>query len=171
MANPIILVEYDPNWAAAYEQEKARILEATGQWVQAVAHIGSTSVPGLAAKPRLDIMVGLADMIHADHLLEPLTAIGFSYHLFEPLIPDWRLFSRGEPVACNLHIMPFEGKRWHDHKDFRDYLRAHPEKAHEYYQLKQSLAARYVTDLRAYAGAKADFVAEVLALARAGQKI
>src|SRR5689334_6071157 len=118
MANPIILVEYDPNWAIAYTQEKTRIIEAAGRWIVDIEHVGSTAVPGLAAKPRVDIMVGLEDMSQAGHLLEPLTVIGFSYNPFEPLIPDWRLFSKGEPAACNLHIMPFEGQRWRDHKIF-----------------------------------------------------
>jgi len=158
-------VTYNPTWPTLFTEERNRILEAVGQWVEEVEHVGSTAIPGLDAKPVIDLMVGLEDIAYAHSSVEPLTNLGYSYWA-EGAQPHHHLFVRFvDPVMSarthNLHLVEAGGQYWEERLLFRDYLRNHPETAKEYVQLKYRLASKHCVDREAYTAAKADFVSEV----------
>jgi GrpB-like predicted nucleotidyltransferase (UPF0157 family) len=168
---PIVIVDYDPSWPAHYELEKSLILGAVGPHVAAIEHIGSTSIPGLAAKPIIDILVGLNDLADAGWCIEPMERIGYEYvPEYEDQLPDRRYFRRppGKDVVRKYHVHMVEvgGAFWERHVLFRNYLREHPETAAEYAALKRRLAAEYGNDMDGYTDAKTDFIRAVEQRAR-----
>jgi GrpB-like predicted nucleotidyltransferase (UPF0157 family) len=164
----IELLPYSPLWPRLFAREAQRILEACPAVIVAVEHIGSTAVPGLPAKPILDLMPGLA--VHADGLraIVPLQQLGYEYR-GENGIPGRYYFDlcREQRVVVHAHTYEIGTWNWRRHLLFRDYLRAHPAVAAEYAALKQELALRYRNDRVAYTEAKGAFINEVVA--RAGQ--
>jgi GrpB-like predicted nucleotidyltransferase (UPF0157 family) len=166
----ITIVDYDPRWPDLYETEAQRIRDALGDLLVAVEHIGSTSVPGLAAKPRIDIMPAVASEAELNQTIDPMTALGFEYiSRFEDEMPFRRLFSRNgteSEIAVNIHTVPVNSEFWERHLLFRDYLRSHPDIAAEYAELKRDLAPRF-TETNDYAGAKTAFIQAIEARARA----
>ena len=172
----IVIVDYDPQWPESFAKEKLRILDVLGPRAVAVEHVGSTSVPGLAAKPIIDIVVGVRDLaITFGECVRPLQGIGYE-HIPMPSVWDRRFFQRGiwRMGTHHLHLTEFGGATWHDYVLFRDHLRAHPEIARQYLALKRRIAARPNVDRPAYSAAKGPFingvVAEIIAArARAGQ--
>ena len=168
MSDQIVISEYDPKWPAIYEEEVARILALAGDTVTAVEHVGSTSVPGLGAKPIIDIMAAVGQIDEAMTLVEPLGALGYRYlPEYEELIPERRFFRRGrESASHHLHIVETATDFWIDHLLFRDYLRSHRETAMEYDEIKRNLAARLGDDRAAFTMAKTSFIEPVLVRAR-----
>ncbi|MBZ5500294.1 MAG: GrpB family protein [Acidobacteriia bacterium] len=164
MADPVVIVDYDLRWAAMFAEEKARILEALDGLDVAVEHVGSTSVPGLAAKPIIDIMVVVPDPATGEKTIAPLTVLGYDYH-GELGIPGRFYFAKGRPRKHHLHMYP----RCHPEIArlllFRDYLRANPDAAHEYAKLKRALAEKFRDDREAYTEAKNDFIRSIEAKA------
>jgi GrpB-like predicted nucleotidyltransferase (UPF0157 family) len=157
------IVDYDPSWPAMFEAEKAGILQAAGDWITGIEHIGSTSVPGLAAKPVIDIMAAVAQLDDARHITEPLATLGYDYvPEYEVEMPHRRYFRKGrrgtEGDKYHLHVVEPDGQFWRRHPAFRDYLLAHPEAAREYAELKRRLAAEHGTDVDAYTDAKSAFI-------------
>lgn len=169
MDDPIVIADYDVAWPARFEAEKARILGAIGTWAVAVEHIGSTAVPGLAAKPIIDIMVGVASLDCAAQCIAPLQALGYEYvPEFEADIPERRYFRRkSASEAYHLHLVAVTSGFWERHLLFRDYLRTHPGAARAYENLKRELAARFGSDREAYTDAKTTFIATIEGQARA----
>lgn len=167
-SRPIEIVEHDPAWAAAFERERAGLASAAGDLAVAIEHVGSTSVPGLAAKPKLDIAMGLRSMADVAALAGPLGAIAYENAPVDENAPDWVVFTKreGGPGTVNLHLVEHGGTRWADYLAFRDYLRGHPEAARAYGALKRELAAEFGRDRMGYPEAKDDFVREVLERAR-----
>lgn len=165
MADPVVIVDGDPLWAEMFSEEKARILEALDGLDIAVEHVGSTSVPGLAAKPIIDIMVVVPDPATAQKAVEPLTVLGYDYR-GELGIPGRFYFAKGRPRSHHLHMYP----RCHPEIArllfFREYLRANPDAAHEYAKLKRALAEKFRDDREAYTEAKRDFIKSIEAKAR-----
>jgi RNA polymerase-binding protein DksA len=137
--------DYDDSWPSAYATEAVRIRTALGDLLESIEHVRSTSVPGLAAKPRIDIMPGLRSENMLDLTVEPMTALGFRYIPdYEDEMPERRLFTRDESeagMACNVHTVAIGSEFWERHLLFRNYLRAHPETAREYARLKHHLAS------------------------------
>jgi GrpB-like predicted nucleotidyltransferase (UPF0157 family) len=170
MTSTIVIADYDPRWPELYEEEARRISGALGDLLVRIEHIGSTSVPGLAAKPRIDIMPGLASEDDLDRVIAPLTGLGLRYIPdYEVEMPYRRLFSRdadGDRIACNLHVVAVGSEFWERHLLFRDYLRRHPDVAGEYARVKRELAPRFsVTN--DYAEAKTAFITSIEARAYA----
>jgi GrpB-like predicted nucleotidyltransferase (UPF0157 family) len=170
MSGTIVISDYNPIWPDLYAHEERRIVDALGDLLVAIEHIGSTSVPGLAAKPRIDIMPGVASEADLDRVIEPITGLGCEYIAkWEDEMPNRRLFSRetsGEQIACNIHVVVFGGEFWERHLLFRDYLRRNPDVAAEYERLKRDLAPRFTVS-NEYARAKTDFITSIEARARA----
>ena len=164
---PVEIVEFDPAWPAMFEEEKARILEACGEWLETVEHIGSTSVPGLAAKPIIDMMPGLRRLEDGRHCIEPMEKLGYQY-LGEYGIPERLYFNRGVPRSHHVHMFVVGHGQWDRHLLFRDYLRTHPQAAAAYADLKRELARRHREDRDAYTDAKTEFVRTIEA--QAGSK-
>lgn len=167
--SPILIVDYNPEWPALYQRERDRILPVINPLVKAVEHVGSTSVPGLGAKPIVDIMVGLYDESMLDSTVEPVVALGYTYYKrYEKDMPFRRHFSIGPPESSqkyNLHIVPYGHDFWMRHLLFRDYLRAHPEAAAAYEAFKRDLAPHYENS-NEYSDAKTEFILSIEALAQ-----
>jgi GrpB-like predicted nucleotidyltransferase (UPF0157 family) len=166
---PVVIVDYDPRWPALYGAERARILEAVGEWVVALEHIGSTAVPGLAAKPIIDLMGGVRRLADVTPYIPPLRALGYRYVPdFEDVLPERRYFYKGDAQAhtYHLHIVERTDDFWRRHILFRDFLRAHPERMSAYDRLKRDLAARLGADREAYTEAKTAFIEAVVVEAR-----
>lgn len=168
MDDPVIIVEYDPRWPMMFEEEKARLREVIGGKVLALEHVGSTAVPGLGAKPIIDIMAAVTTLDEAMQCVEPLKRLGYIYiPAFEATIPERRFFRRGTPRTHHLHLVEPESEFWKRQLLFRDYLRAHPEAAQEYYRLKVELAGKFGSDRDGYTNAKTAFIKSVEEKARA----
>jgi GrpB-like predicted nucleotidyltransferase (UPF0157 family) len=160
------VVPYDPVWADLYGAESARLatfLAAHGVSV-VIEHTGSTAVPGLAAKPIIDILAGRHDDGRRDRYIAALEAAGYSYR-GEQGIPGRDFFRRGEPRKYHVHLTRIGSPFWKEHLAFREYLRAHPEASAAYATLKHELAARHPRDREAYIDGKTEFVREILARA------
>jgi GrpB-like predicted nucleotidyltransferase (UPF0157 family) len=171
---PVVIVDYDPRWPALYEEEKDRIVAASGPVVLAIEHIGSTAVPGLAAKPIIDIMAGVRTLDEAPALYGPLATIGYEYAPeFEETIPERRFFRKGraEYRTHHLHVVNFGDEFWVRHLLFREYLRRHTQVAHDYKQLKRKLAKEYGGNRQGYTEAKTDFIRGIEFLARADTEL
>ena len=166
LARRVEIAEYDPKWVMLYRNEKGKIQAAIGHVAGAVEHIGSTAVPGLGAKPIIDIMVAIRLLSEADKCLEPLRSIGYEYQpQHEVSMPERRFFSKGEPPIeqhYHLHMVEKRSEFWKQHLAFRDYLRTHPEKARQYYELKKKLASAYGSDREGYTEAKTQFIESVV---------
>lgn len=169
MKPPVIIVEYNHRWPIMYEEEKAQILSVIGGKILAIEHIGSTAVPGLGGKPIIDVMVGVRRLYIAKKCIEPLATIGYEYvPEYEVSIPDRRYFRKGPPERHrHLHMIELGSNFWESHILFRDYLRAHPETAQEYYELKKELAARFGSDSLGFTNAKTKFIESVVKKAQA----
>ena len=167
---PVHVVPYDPRWPALFEIERARIEAVVGEFVEAIEHIGSTAVPGLDAKPVVDLMVGVRSLRDADRCIGPLEGIGYSYWSEDPRAYRrfFVRFANAQRTARthNLHIVETTHGFWERHLLFRDHLRTHPETAREYARLKHELAFRFRHDREAYTEAKTSFVEAVLESAR-----
>ncbi len=160
------IVEYRPEWPLAFERESAAIREACGPWVVEVHHIGSTSVPGLAAKPVLDMLPVAGDPADALKAIPRMTALGYRYR-GENGIPGRLYFEKavdGRTVA-HVHMFPLGHPGIRTHLAFRNYLRARPGAARDYERLKRKLAAKHRNDREAYTGAKAAFIEDIVAAA------
>lgn len=167
---PIILSEHRAEWTKFYEQEKDTIISALGtNNMYRINHIGSTSVPGLIAKPTIDILLEIPTDADIPSLTAALISAGYICNT-QPNNPAPHLmFMKGytpqgfRGQAVHLHVR-FPGD-W-DELYFRDYLRSHPETAKSYGKLKQNLQLRYEHDRDAYTEAKTDFIQEATRLAR-----
>lgn len=167
----VVLAEYDTRWPDLFEAEKERILDAIGPRVLAIEHVGSTAVPGMPAKPVIDVMAGTRDVgATADDCAAPLQNIGYE-HIPRPALSDRRMFRRGAwLLECmyHLHMVEMDGITWRRYMVFRDVLRADPVVARSYQELKRQLAVEYRFDRAAYTTAKNWFVESVIA--RAGNE-
>ena len=157
------LVEHDPTWAELFESEKGRISAIFDGRAVGIEHIGSTSVPGLAAKPIIDVLVGVRDLELSDGEVEAMRALGYEY-LGEYGLPG-RLFFRKEPSTHHVHVVAHGGEHWKRQLTFRDALRTDPEERRRYDEFKRRLAAEgHPRD--AYTELKTPFIREVETRAR-----
>lgn len=160
------LADPDPVWPARYEEEAGRIRAALGDQVVRIEHVGSTSVPGLAAKPIVDIQLSLASLEPREAYMPALVGLGYR-HVADGIEPDHEYFSRedGGQRAFQIHACP-AGSDWERrHLAFRDWLRGHPEDAQAYEDLKRRLASAHPRDLMTYVDGKTPFIREVEARA------
>ena len=172
--DPVVVVPYDEAWPSLFEEERNCIERAIGPWVEGIEHIGSTAVPGLAAKPVIDIMVGVKSLDDTPSLVEGLEAIGYEYvPEFERQMPERRYFRklhRGRRTH-QIHLVErSDAAFWDRHVLFRDYLRRHPGVAEEYALLKHELSGRFREDRTAYTEAKTAFIREVVRRAGEGEE-
>ncbi len=162
---PITLCEYDPTWPELFSREERRIRKALGGRVIQLEHIGSTSVPDLAAKPIIDILLVVADSTDEPSYVPALEAAGYVLRIREP---DWhqhRLF-KGPDTNINLHVFSMGATEIDRMLAFRDLLRTNPETRKLYAKTKQELARRTWKYVQNYADAKSEVVEGILASAR-----
>jgi GrpB-like predicted nucleotidyltransferase (UPF0157 family) len=155
------LLEYDARWPGLFAAEEQRIRACCGALPLKLEHIGSTSVPGLCAKPVLDILAGRP---RDAAISEYVTALGHAgyVHRGERGVPGREFFRRGDPRAYHVHLVKEGGPLWREYLAFRDYLRAHDQAARRFANVKRGLAARFSTDREAYITAKSPHVEKIL---------
>jgi GrpB-like predicted nucleotidyltransferase (UPF0157 family) len=158
------VVPYDPEWPRLFQTEARRLIACVAPHSIVLEHTGSTSVPGLAAKPVLDILAGLVEGAPIEAYVERLVGCGY-VHRGEQGIPGREFFRRGEPRAYHIHLTRIGSQFWREHLAFRDYLRTHSASRDEYARLKLELAVKFPHDRAAYIDGKSPFVRKVLALA------
>ncbi|MGR2738057.1 GrpB family protein [Billgrantia sp. Q4P2] len=162
---PVRLVDYDPVWPARFDAERTRLLERFPDDLLDVQHIGSTAIPGMPAKPIIDIMAGVASMAMADALFDPILDHGYVTSIeFNASLSDRRWFMRhaNGQRTHHLHVVVHDGELWHQRLAFRDALRADPTQATRYAALKHELASRHQADREAYTQAKGDFIRSIV---------
>ncbi len=170
MCERVNIVPYDDRWPERFEAERA-ILRAVFAGIDAeVEHVGSTAVPGLGAKPIVDIVVGVSSLAEVEKLFPVLEAEGYRYvQAHEAKLPERRYFRKPllGPSAFHLHCVIMGSGFWVRQLAFRDYLRVHPEAAAAYEQLKKTLASRL--SRTEYTEAKGPFIESILVAALNGE--
>ena len=167
------LVEHQPEWAALFDEEKTRLSAAIGRHILDIQHIGSTSIPGLPAKPILDIAVGVEKFETAAVCIPLLEPLGYLYR-GEHGIPRRHYFVKrahavsgdhavqGQPRTHHLHMLEIDSQGWRDHLLFRDTLRRDAALAAEYTNFKRQIASQFKDDREAYQTAKDKVVSRLL---------
>jgi GrpB-like predicted nucleotidyltransferase (UPF0157 family) len=158
---PIVLAEYDPAWPRLFEREAARIRGALGDGVVTIDHVGSTSVPDLAAKPRIDILLVLPDSADEPAYVPVLERAGYVLRIREPDWYEHRVF-KGPDTDVNVHVFSPGCPEIDRMIGFRDWLRGHDDDRRLYERTKRELAARPWAYTQDYADAKTAIVKEIL---------
>jgi GrpB-like predicted nucleotidyltransferase (UPF0157 family) len=163
MPEPVIVVDYDPTWPATFERLRERAWRVVGDVAESIEHVGSTSVPGLAAKPVIDMDVVVATAAASDVATERLVTLGYHPLGTQGIEHRFRFRAPSDDPAHNLYVV-LKGSRAHrNHVQLRAYLRRHADAAAEYAALKRRLATAFGRDRRGYVKAKTDFILRTLA--------
>jgi GrpB-like predicted nucleotidyltransferase (UPF0157 family) len=151
----IRIVDYDPAWPGRAREELERVADALGTVAVRLEHVGSTSVPGLGAKPIIDLQVSVADIERLVDFVGPLERLGYLFAP-DPAFPDYHYFARphARPRTHHLHVCQLGSHQELRHLAVRDYLCAHPDEAARYERLKRDLARRHPQDRLAYVAGK-----------------
>lgn len=181
--------EYTSKWVEDYRNEERALIKILDGLFASIDHIGSTSVPGLGAKPIIDMLIGLKNETYLDRVIAPMMNSGYTYFKkYEPDMPYRRLFVKLKPVAdlsspeiidvhdeyntgefflplVNIHVVVKDTHHWTRHIAFRDFLRTHPETRDRYYELKRSLSQQEFGHHLEYNAGKNSFVKETELLA------
>lgn len=162
MAHRVVIVPYDPEWPALFAALGARLRRALGDTALRVDHVGSTSVPGLDAKPIIDVQVSVASFEPLEAFRLPLEGLGFVFRADNPELT--KRYFREAPGERRTHIHVRRAGSWSEQFAllFRNYMRTHEEDAKRYAQLKHRLAAQYGDDRRGFTDAKAPFIWEIM---------
>jgi GrpB-like predicted nucleotidyltransferase (UPF0157 family)/protein associated with RNAse G/E len=161
--NLVALTPYTPVWAQMFQSEAERLYAALGAAILDIQHVGSTAIPGIPAKPIIDIGIAVANFEEAAGCIEPLVRLGYTYR-GEMGIPRRHYFVKreGEISTFHLHMNEVTSADWRQQIALRDYLRQHPAVAQEYADLKLRLAEQFPTDRVAYTEGKSGFISQVL---------
>ena len=162
MTEPIVIADYDPHWPEHFEVLRSRIAPVLGPLAAAIDHVGSTAIPGLAAKPIIDIDVLLYSTADLPGAITRLATLGYQ-HKGDLGVPGREAF-RPPPndLPHHLYVCAPPCREYTRHITFRDHLRTHPEDAHAYERLKRTLAVEHRNDREAYNQAKTEFVEAAL---------
>ncbi|MBF2027146.1 MAG: GrpB family protein [Oscillatoriales cyanobacterium C42_A2020_001] len=163
------MVPHDPQWRHAFEAEAKRVAVAIGQNVVAIHHIGSTAIPGIYAKPIIDLLVEVDDITLVDACNSTMQALGYEV-VGEFGIPGRRFFSKDNAAGDrthHVHAFQTNSPQVERNLAFRDFLIAHPHYAQTYSELKQKLAKQYPNDIEGYGDGKAAFIEAMHAKAQA----
>lgn len=162
---PVEIVEHDPAWPSEFAQERELLRETLAPWLEGgIHHVGSTAVPGLAAKPVIDIMAGVSDLDTAKDAVPPLEDLDYLFWDWDP--HPWRLwFLKPDPShrTHHLHLVEARHPEFRAKIAFRDRLRSDERVRRDYERLKRDLAAAHPGDRDAYTDGKSDFVLSALA--------
>jgi len=155
----IEVVSYDPAWPARFDEERQDIRRVLGSWLAGpIEHIGSTAIPGIAAKPVIDIMAGVESLGASAAAIPAAATLGYCYFPYQPDLKHW--FCKPSPNlrTHHLHLVPIGTPQWVRALAFRDYLRVDAKAAAEYETLKRRLAQTFKFDREAYTEAKSPFI-------------
>jgi len=162
------LAPYQSEWIELFDQEAKLLQSVLGDTAEQIEHIGSTSIPGMAAKSIIDIMVAIPSLIRSSELIIGLDTVGYTYKP-KDTIPDRMFFSKEIQPEIRTHHLSLTQKGsefWKNHLMFRDYLRENHQLASEYIQIKKSFADYYARTNHIDVEWKSEFVAKVLELAK-----
>lgn len=157
---PVRVVAPDEAWPEWYAEIRDRVVTALGDRALEIEHVGSTAVPGLWAKPVIDVDLAVADSSDEDDWLPDLEAAGFELRVREPEWEQHRVLRGRDPLA-NLHVFSEGAREPQRHRLFRDWLRSHPDDRDRYSEVKREVASRGFDDAMLYNNAKAWFVYDV----------
>lgn len=166
----VALTAYDPKWKVLFEQEKVLLESLVGEHIVDIQHIGSTAIEGIAAKPMIDVLIGVQALDDAKKFDKYLLRDADIYQLGRVEVEGKVVYAKfSDLIALTkthvYHVVEHKGDWWQQHTLFRDYLNEHPDVAIEYETLKKELAVKYTNNERDYADAKKAFVDEVVELA------
>lgn len=173
--NPVRVVDYDPDWPVVFSRLASVLQQHLGQIVQGIEHVGSTSVPGLAAKPIIDLDIVIATETDLPQVCTLLAGLGYQ-HQGNLGIEGREAFKREDKtvprtaqgtewMTHHLYVCPADSRELARHLVFRDYLRTHPDVRDAYSELKQRLAEQYTYDRDGYTEAKTEFISGILQVA------
>lgn len=165
---PIILAEYNPNWPKLFEREAGRIRSVLGDKALRIEHVGSTSVPGLCAKPIIDILLVVKDSADEPAYVPALEAAGYKLRVREPDWYEHRMF-KGPDTDINLHVFSKGTEEIDRMLRFRDWLRSNESDRKKYAQVKKELARKKWRHVQHYADAKTAIVQEIMERANASK--
>jgi len=171
----LLIAPYDPAWPAAFEAERTRLAQTLGPLARRIDHNGSTSIPGLAAKPIIDIQISVDRLQPLDAYAAPLQTLGYTHlpHAEDDLVCPFFHRPATWPHTHHIHVVEHGGIEERRTLAFRDYLREHADAKHAYAGLKQQLAPQFsATDPgahEAYAQAKTEFIERIIRIALAGE--
>lgn len=162
MSDPIVVVSYDPEWPRCFAELGHRLRGSLGDVALRIDHIGSTAIPGLDAKPVIDIQISVASFEPLDAYRLPLERAGYIFRAENPDLT--KRYFRERPGERRTHIHVRRARSWSEQMSllFRDYLRAHPADAAQYTGLKRTLADKHRADRVEYTDAKAPFIWNVM---------
>lgn len=163
----IVVVDYDAAWPGAFERLRAAIWPAVRDAAEAIEHVGSTAVPGLAAKPIIDLDIVVRSGAEVPAAVARLAALGYAHRGNLGIEGREAFDGPPGPDVHHLYVCPRDSAALANHVAVRDYLRAHPDAAREYGELKKALATRFPHDIDAYVGGKADLLQRIMRAARA----
>ncbi len=159
----IELTPYDPAWQSKFEAERLALVAVLAPWLAgSIEHIGSTAIPGLCAKPVIDIMAPVHSLEASRSAIEAASQAGYVYFPYKSDVMHWFCKPSPEFRTHHLHMVPIGSQLWNDRLAFRDALRGNPTLAAEYATLKTGLAVEFREDREAYTDAKTPFVNRVL---------
>lgn len=167
---PVEILPYDAAWPERFEEQRAPVEQILAPWlVGVVEHVGSTSVPGLAAKPVVDMLAGVRDLQESRPCIDLLSVDGWLWAPYREDVEHWFCRPTPEHRTHHLHVVEHGGREWEDMLAFRDALRADRALRERYAALKLDLARAHRDDRNAYTEAKSTFVVAALAAARQGR--
>lgn len=158
------IVPYNPDWPKMYENTIEQFFNTFCDKIAKIEHIGSTSVPGLAAKPVIDILLGVTKLSHAEDIIPKMELLGYEYVFkYEDVMPERRYFVKQLDGKSTHHIHSVEitSEFWRRHLLFRDYMRLHDNLRDEYFVLKKKLSEIDWEDRMGYTDAKTDFIRKI----------
>ena len=160
---PIEIVEYNPQWPSMFAAESVLLRSVLAPWLTGpIEHVGSTAIPGLPAKPVIDIMAAVSSLEESELAISELVEAGYVHFPYRSDIMHWFCKPSAAFRTHHLHLVPLGSQRWLECIAFRDTIRRDEALATEYAALKQSLAERFKFDREAYTDGKAPFVQRVL---------
>ena len=155
------VVFYNPNWKEMYKEESGKVKNILSDIIIDIHHIGSTAIPGIKAKPVIDILVEVKDIEGVDQYNHKMKELGYEV-MGEYGIPKRRFFRKGgDKRTHHIHIFQVDNEEIERHIKFKEYLIAHPDKAREYSRLKEELANKYTYDVENYTNHKSYFIQEI----------
>ena len=160
----IHIEEHNPEWIMEYEYEKRQLCETLGDAVLGIEHIGSTSIPGIWAKPIVDILIGVKSLPIDRYLINKVIELGYEY-FGESGVSGRFYFRKRFPKGFNVHITQIGNEIWNNNILLRNFLRRNENEAKKYSELKQNIISQGVNTLLEYSDRKATFIIELLKMA------
>lgn len=164
---PVILEEYCSSWPLKFEEEKRHLLSIAGDWnLGGIEHVGSTAVPGMVAKPVIDVMFGVKTLAESKPAIDVLIKAGYEYWPYKADVMHWFCKPSDAFRTHHLHLIPYQSPLWQERITFREVLLNNSDVAKDYANLKRELATNFKDDREAYTEKKWPFIQQVLEIMR-----